>query len=128
MQLLRQETDPETNSNTVNRDRENTRPHCKTSTLLSITVAVGACILFIMTLAPSLAASVASSEEMELVCRNWLSQVVYDKGDWAGEINPDISKAEELVQDGQVLGRCFAIAPIGYVLVPVLKELPSIKA
>ncbi len=128
MQLLRQETDPGTDSNTVNRDRENTRPHRKTSTLLSITVAVGACILFVLTLAPTLMASVASSEEMELVCRNWLSQVVYDKGDWAGETNPDILKAEELVQDGQILGHCFAIAPTGYVMVPVLKELPSIKA
>ncbi|MCK4372258.1 MAG: hypothetical protein KAW61_03885, partial [candidate division Zixibacteria bacterium] len=128
MQLLRQETDPGTDSNTVNRDRENTRPHRRTTTLLSVTVAVGACILLVLTLAPTLTASVASSEEMELVCRNWLSQVVHDKGDWAGETNPDILKAEELVENGQVLGRCFAIAPTGYVVVPVLKELPSVKA
>ena len=128
MQLLRQETDPGTDFNTVNRDRENTRSHRKSTTLRLITVAIGACLLRVLTLAPSVTASVASSEEMELVCRNWLSQVVHDKGDWAGETNPDILKAEALVEDGQVLGRCFAIAPTGYVVVPVLKELPSVKA
>ena len=128
MQLLRQQTNPGTDSNMISYDRENTRPHRKTTTLLSITVAVSACILLVLTLASALKASVATPEEMELVCRNWLSQVVYDKGDWAGETNPDILKAEDLVENGQVLGRCFAIAPIGYVLVPVLKELPSVKA
>jgi hypothetical protein len=105
MQLLRQETDPGTDSNTVHRDRENTRPHRRTTTLLSVTVAVSACILLVLTLAPALTASIASPEEMEQVCRNWLSQVVHDKGDWAGETNPDILKTEELVENGQVLGR-----------------------
>jgi len=73
-------------------------------------------------------AEIATEEEMELVCRNWLSYMVYQKGAWAGETRPQIADIDEIVEEDTVLARCFSIAPSGFVVVPVLKELPPVKA
>ncbi len=70
----------------------------------------------------------ATSVEMELVCRNWLAYMVYERGAWAGDLNPTISGVQEIKGEGIVLAHCFAISPRGYVVVPVLKELPPVKA
>jgi hypothetical protein len=70
----------------------------------------------------------ATSQEMELVCQNWLSYMVYQKGGWAGQTHPHIVAMDEIVEEETVLARCFSISPSGFVVVPVLKELPPIKA
>jgi hypothetical protein len=71
----------------------------------------------------------ASPGEMEQVCRNWLSVIVNEKGSWAGAANPLIVGADDIVaEDGTVVARCYHIEPRGFVVVPVLKELPPIKA
>jgi hypothetical protein len=70
----------------------------------------------------------ATPQEMELVCQNWLAYMVYQQGGWAGDVHPTVVGVSELVQDDTVLARCFTIAPRGYVAVPILKELPPIKA
>jgi hypothetical protein len=73
-------------------------------------------------------AEVASPEEMELVCQNWLSVVVQENGSWAGEVNPYIVDVRDITNDdGLVMARCYSISPSGYVIVPVLKEMPPIK-
>lgn len=73
-------------------------------------------------------AEIATEEEMELVCQNWLSYMVYQKAAWAEGIRPHILKVDEIVENDTVLARCFSITPKGFVVVPVLKELPPIKA
>jgi PKD repeat protein len=70
----------------------------------------------------------ATPQEMERVCQNWLTYMVSEKGAWAGETNPQITDIQEMIANDTVLARCFSIAPSGYVVVPVLKELPPIKA
>ena len=70
----------------------------------------------------------ATQQEMELVCQNWLSYMVHQKGAWAGESRPQIVDVEEIVENNTLLARCFSISPGGFVVVPVLKELPPVKA
>ena len=95
-------------------------------------------ILIIITTALALVLSVfvprearaerATPQEMELVCQNWLAYMVYQRGGWGGDTHPTIVGVSELTEGDTVLARCFAIAPRGYVAVPILKELPPIKA
>ena len=73
-------------------------------------------------------AEVATPSQMEQVCRNWLSYIVHHKGGWAGETEPGIVGVEDVTAGELVLARCFSIAPRGYVVVPVLMDLPPIKA
>jgi hypothetical protein len=73
-------------------------------------------------------ASVATSEQMERVCRNWLTYIVYQEGTWAGSASPEIIGADDVIQDGVWLARSYSIAPRGHVVVPILLELPPIKA
>jgi PKD repeat protein len=70
----------------------------------------------------------ATSQEMERVCQNWLAYMVSERGTWAGETNPQITDVHEMIVNDTVLAHCFSIAPRGYVVVPVLKELPPVKA
>jgi hypothetical protein len=92
-------------------------------------IAVASILLFIISGTGDLLAETASTQEMDEVCLNWLSVIVHENGSWAGESNPRIVDAREIVGDnGRVLARCYSISPRGYVVVPVLKELPPIKA
>lgn len=69
----------------------------------------------------------ATVEEMNQVCQNWLSQRVFQSGSWAGSDNPKILSIDEIFDGNQVIGLCYNIEPQGFVIVPVLKELPPIK-
>ncbi len=73
-------------------------------------------------------AETATPSEMEVVCRNWLSYMVNQQGHWGGATDPKIVGVDEIVADDQVVARCFSIAPRGHVVVPVLQELPPVKA
>ncbi len=70
----------------------------------------------------------ATDEEMRWVCQNWLSYIVHETGDWAGSQTPSISGVQEISSDGNVIAHYFEVSPNGYVVVPVLKELPPVKA
>jgi PKD repeat protein len=86
-------------------------------------------ILFALIFMPPLAQSeTASPSDMTQVCQNWLTEIVYTKGNWAGSNNPQISGTFDIARDGVVLGRYFEISPSGFVVVPVLKEMLPIKA
>ena len=57
----------------------------------------------------------ASSDEMSQVCRNWMTEMVFRTGDWAGDINPQISEVNELrADDGTLLARYYNIEPEGF--------------
>lgn len=91
-------------------------------------------VLFLLTLSalalmPSAAqAELASSLDMEQVCNNWTAYIVSQKGAWAGSTTPSITTYQDIIENDTLLGRCFTIASGGYVVVPVLKEMPPIAA
>ena len=69
----------------------------------------------------------ASVDETKLVCDNWLTQIVTEKGQWAGISSPQVEDVVEISENDTVLAICYNIAPEGFVIVPVLKDLPPIK-
>jgi hypothetical protein len=76
----------------------------------------------------TVSAEVAKDYEMSLVSQNWLNMIVYDRGDWAESQNPQIVNVEQLIVNDTVLANVYSIEPKGYIVVPVLKELPPVKA
>ncbi|MBU1320680.1 MAG: C10 family peptidase [candidate division Zixibacteria bacterium] len=83
--------------------------------------------ILILLAASSVTATVSTVEEAETVCQNWLTYIVYHTGDWGGAMSPQIIGADDIYADDILLARCFHISPIGYVIVPVLKEMPPVK-
>jgi len=77
---------------------------------------------------PNAFAELATQAEMRLVCENWLSYMVHEQGNWAGVTSPSISAVSEIALGDTVLARCFHVSPQGFIVVPVLKELPPVKA
>ena len=73
-------------------------------------------------------ATVATSSEMQQVCENWLTQKVYQQGSWAGDANPQIINSHDIYSGDTLVAKWYDIAPKGFVLVPVLKEMQPIKA
>jgi PKD repeat protein len=69
-----------------------------------------------------------TKDEMALVCNNWLSNIVFQRGAWGGSITPSIGETQDLIMNDTLVGRYFAIEPIGYVIIPNLKELAPVKA
>jgi len=84
-------------------------------------------VLLIVFLPYDSRAEKATQAEMELVCKNWLSYMVYQKGIWAGVSNPQISGVQEITNGDTLFARCYSISPKGFVVVPILKELPPIN-
>jgi len=82
----------------------------------------------LLLLVPAAKAELATAEEMTQVCSNWLIQMVHEKGTWAGETNPQIVGANEIRSGDTLLARYYDISPMGFVVVPVLKEMTPIKA
>ncbi len=70
----------------------------------------------------------ATVQESDQVCRNWLTYIVEQKGDWQGDTNPKIASVQDLTVNDTVLARYYAISSGGYVLIPALRDLPPIKA
>ena len=85
-------------------------------------------LMITLILTDPIKAELASQAEMDQVCRNWLTQMIDQRGSWAGEINPQIFQVNEIQVDGITVARVYQIAPKGFVVVPVLKEMSPIKA
>lgn len=85
-------------------------------------------VSIIMSVGLEIKAEVATPEEARHVSQNWLAYMVSQNGDWAGEIEPQLMEAQEIVENDTLLGYCFSVSPSGYIVVPILKELPPIKA
>jgi hypothetical protein len=70
----------------------------------------------------------ATIQEARQVSQNWLRYMVFQRGDWAGEAMPQLMEGKEIMEQGTLLGYYFPVSPSGFIAVPVLKELPPIKA
>ncbi|MFH1680573.1 MAG: C10 family peptidase, partial [Candidatus Eisenbacteria bacterium] len=89
---------------------------------------LAAVFAFLFLLAPPASAEQATIAQMTQVCENWLAYVVHGSGSWAGSTDPSIAEASPIMSNGTVLAQYFSISPKGYVVVPVLMELPPVKA
>ncbi len=84
-------------------------------------------LIMIVIISPSqLYAELAEPDEMSLVCQNWLTLNIQNNGNWGGVDNPVISGIREISQDGILMANYYEIAPDGFVVVPVLMELPPV--
>ena len=83
-------------------------------------------VLLLMT--PLLRAETASLEEMDQVCQNWLTLKVLEFGSWGESSNPTIYNVQDINIDGVFAARLYQIDPVGFVLIPVLKEMPPVAA
>ena len=73
-------------------------------------------------------AEVPTETEMAQVCQNWLTYIVHERESWGGATEPSVGGVQEIVAGDLLVGRCYAIRPRGYVVVPALKELLPVKA
>lgn len=91
---------------------------------------VVSCVLLLAALgsAAPAQAELASPAEMRRVCENWLADLVYAQGSWAGARDPGVSGANALLAGDTLLAISFDISPRGHIVVPALKELPPIQA
>ncbi len=72
-------------------------------------------------------AETASPDEMELVCRNWLTYTVSKTGGWAGDIYPEITDIQDIIENDTLLGRYYSVSSGGFVIVPALKNMPPVR-
>ncbi len=107
---------------------------CRTKVRIGVAIFTGSIgpvfigLLIFLSLATPVSAELATPEEMEMVCRNWLTYIVSQTGDWAGSTNPEIAGVQDIIENDTLLARYYAVSPGGYVIVPALKELPPVKA
>jgi len=85
-------------------------------------------VISIMLLTSFARAELATSEEMQNVCVNWLTLSTHNNGAWAGMSNPEVIASSDIIDEGTVLAKCYSISPQGFVIVPALKDMPPIKA
>ena len=86
-------------------------------------------LLALLVLSPvGAGAELATVEEAALVAGNWASYIVAGTGSWGGAARPEITGRSEIVVSDTLVGWCFHLSPSGHVVVPVLKELPPVKA
>jgi hypothetical protein len=81
---------------------------------------------FLFTTNTSLA-TLADPVESDEVCLNWLSQMVFAQGNWAGAADPTISEITEITQGDTLLARCYLIKPNGFIVVPAWREMPPVQ-
>ncbi len=96
-------------------------------------VSVGAIRIALLSLLLVLAGSqvfaeTATPEEAKVVAENWLTVMVDQKGPWSGDDQPEVSGVRPILSEGLTVGYVVDIQPRGYIVVPVLKEMPPIKA
>ena len=76
----------------------------------------------------SVRAELAQPDEARLVADNFVTQMLYQKGDWAGDQQATVSGVNPLYNEGTLVGWIYNISPKGFVLVSALKEMNPIVA
>ncbi|MDD4050802.1 MAG: C10 family peptidase [candidate division Zixibacteria bacterium] len=96
----------------------------------NVSFQVALAILFVVLLpwAQVAYAELATADQMEQICRNWLTVIVTEKGDWGGSTEPTIVDIQDIVENDTLVARYYAIDPAGYIMVPALKEMAPVSA
>ena len=82
----------------------------------------------IMAIAPVAIGETASPSDMQQVATNWLAQITYERGEWAGSPNPTITGYHDITSGDTILAGWYDVSPRGYILVAALKEMTPVKA
>jgi len=99
-----------------------------TTSLKRIIISIGLTILALLTMSGSVLAEIAGPGEMQIVSNNWLQYMIFQKGNWAGSADAEITGYEDILMNDTLIARCFHVSPKGYILVPILKDLPPVMA
>ena len=103
-----------------------TREHSRSAEIVRL---IALCVAFLSVFAAgAIQAEVATEQEMQRVGQNWLSYMTYVLGDWAGATTPEIIGTQEMTSGDTLVALMYSVSPTGYIIVPVLKELPAVKA
>jgi hypothetical protein len=73
-------------------------------------------------------AQMVTRDEALTVARNWITQIINHKGDWGGAANAYVEEIIKWDNGKHTLGWFCDIYPIGFIVVPIRKELGAIKA
>ncbi|MFH1749123.1 MAG: C10 family peptidase [Planctomycetota bacterium] len=84
--------------------------------------------LFVLVLATSAQAEIATIDEANNVAENWIAQIIHSKGDWGGSDTAHVTAIQEFTRGGRVLGYHCTVEPGGFIVVSLLKELAPVKA
>ena len=68
----------------------------------------------------------ATIAEMDNVCQNWLQLNINIDQSWRGADTPEIINIENIEDGDLLLGRIYNLSPVGFIVVPALKEMPPI--
>ncbi len=90
-------------------------------------LAAGLIALILCVLAVPASAELANRQQMDNVAVNWVAGHTASLGEWAEVTNAQITGAEPLYHNDTLVGHCYHVQPAGYVVVPVLMELPPVK-
>jgi len=86
-------------------------------------------LLLVLSLNPNqVHAEVSSQIEARNVCLNHMNYILSQKGTWAGSTSPTLADYEGIYENNRLVGHYYEIEPNGWVVVPLLKELPPLKA
>ena len=106
----------------------NSAPNRRTFSWRSHLTSISLLVCLVVFLVPSGMAELATQAETDNVCQNWLTQMVHQSGDWAGETSPGVIEKGEFFSGDTLIGYYYNIAPQGFVLVPILKEMRAVRA
>ncbi len=70
----------------------------------------------------------ATENEARLVSENWLAYMVQQEATWGGSAQPGLLEGQTITHNDTIVGYYFPVEPTGYIVVPILKELPPVKA
>ncbi|MFH1686662.1 MAG: C10 family peptidase [bacterium] len=91
--------------------------------ILTIIAVSGLCLI-----PCSASGTTATALEARQVAANWLQYSAAKGETWKGQVAAQIGVTDMLLGDsGELLAWCFQVDPVGYIMVPLLKELPAIK-
>lgn len=89
---------------------------------------VGAALCLLVLLASFTKGELVTDQEMRNVADNWVAQTSLREGAWAGRTDASVVASSDVrSENGELLGRVFHVSPVGYVVVPVLREMPPVK-
>ncbi|MFH1686658.1 MAG: C10 family peptidase [bacterium] len=74
----------------------------------------------------SITAEVATQSEAALVAQNWATHMAQQDRAWNTAVSPTLGPISQIQSAGLTVGYHVKIEPTGYVVVPILKEMPPV--
>jgi hypothetical protein len=96
------------------------------SRLLLITGLVAGLLLLSGLLAPAAQAQLVDGSEAETVASNWIDLVIHNRGDWGGRPAARVAETSEFRRGERLLGYHCRIAPRGYIIVSLLRQMAPV--